>query len=212
MWSKVMVPVGETKMSISDMTVSAHTRSQSANRIRPPEPLRAEAQSSHTDARFPTNLVSVARVMPSLGEGAKMSNSDMTTQTPVKYQQLPRQPAQGRVAPRRQGPRVPFAHWGLWAPSLLCATHAVSRVLLLLAVGSLSLWDASQGVLSQHPLTPGRFWGRRPSCTFHHCTGQVATDPQSPKGGSQRACPPGVPTPRLLGKSKEWRCFSSRPC
>ena len=46
--------------------------------------------------------------------------------------------------------------------------------------------------------------------SVRHCTGQVATDPQSPKGGSQRACPLGVPTPRLLGVSQRWRCSSSR--
>ena len=33
----------------------------------------------------------------------------------------------GATTPGSSGP-FPFAHWGLWAPSLLCATHAVSRV------------------------------------------------------------------------------------
>ena len=47
--------------------------------------------------------------------------------------------------------------------------------------------------------------GSPPFGTVNHCTEQVATDPQSPKGGSQRACPLGVPTPRLLGVVKEWR-------
>ena len=166
-----------------------------ANRIRPPEPLRAEAQSSpypHTDARFPTNLVSVARVMPSLGGGAKMSNSDITIQTPVKYQQLPRQAA----TPGSLGPltfvRYPRCFerspsFGSWvAFSLGCQPGSCES----------APFDAWVAAL----------------CTFHHCTVQVATDPQSPKGGSQRACPLGVPTPQLLGESKEWRCFSSRPC
>ena len=40
--------------------------------------------------------------------------------------------------------------------------------------------------------------------------GRRATDPQSPKGGSQRACThEGCPTPRLLGASKRWCCFGS---
>ena len=42
-------------------------------------------------------------------------------------------------------------------PSFLCATHAVLRVLLLAAVGTRSLWVASPIVMSQPPLTPGRF-------------------------------------------------------
>ena len=53
-------------------------------------------------------------------------------------------------------------------------------------------------------------FGSPPLRTVRHCTGQVATDPQSPKGGSQRACPLGVPTPRLLGVAQRWRCLSSR--
>ena len=208
-------------MSISGMTISTWTPSQhacraqkgphSANGIRPPDPRRAEAQSSpypHTDTHFPRNLVSVARVMPSLGEGAKMSNSDMTTQTPVKYQQLPRQPAQRRVAARRQGPRVPSpSHTGVFGPPPFCAPPTLFREFSF-------FWQLGRflfpGVLSQSPLTP--VLGSPPFRLVHHCTGQEATDPQFPKGGSQRACPPGVPTPRLLGDTKEWRCLSSGPC
>ena len=32
-------------------------------------------------------------------------------------------------------------------------------------------------------------FGSTPFRTVRHCTGQVATDPQSPEGGSQGACP-----------------------
>ena len=111
------------------------------------------------------------------------------------------------VAPRRQGPWVPFpfAHWGLWAPSLLCNTHAGSRVPLCVAVRIAFSLGCQHGSYESAPFFAWSVLGSPPSSTIHHCTGQVATDPQSPKGGSQRACPLGVPTPRLLGVSKEWR-------
>ena len=79
---------------------------------------------------------------------------------------------------------------GSWAPSLLrtVATHAVFRVPLSVAVRKLSLWVASPGVLSQPPSSLGRFLGRRPFLRSTVAGWQEATDPQSPKGGSQRAC------------------------
>ena len=106
-----------------------------------------------------------------------------------------------------------FAHWGPWPPFLCSdATHAGSRVPL--PCGS---WDAVS--LGCQPGSHGSalfdawsVFGSPPFRLDHHCTEQEATDPESPKGGSQRACPPGVPTPRLLGDSKEWRCLSNRPC
>ena len=61
------------------------------------------------------------------------------------------------------------------------------RVLVFAAVGSRSLWVASPGVMSQ-PLCAWSVLGSPPLCTVRHCTGQVATDPQYPEGGSQRAC------------------------
>ena len=86
--------------------------------------------------------------------------ADARDRPPVSRQQLPRQSAAGSGAttPGSSGP-FPFAHWGLWAPSLLCTddTHAVSRVFLLLAVWSLSLRDVSPGVMSQPPFSLGRF-------------------------------------------------------
>ena len=100
---------------------------------------------------------------------------------------------------------LPIRELGLWAPLPFVRyprwqeSTCWSRV----AVRKLSLWVASLGDMSQPPLTPGRFLGRRPLSSFRHCTGQVATDPRSPKGGSQRGCPLGVPTPRLLGVAKE---------
>ena len=96
---------------------------------------------------------------------------------------------------------------GLRVPSLqsaLTQTTLVVRVFLL-AVGKRSLWDASPGVMSQPPVSLGRFSGRRPCARSAIARWQEATDPQSPKGGSQRACPLGVPTLRLLGVDKEWR-------
>ena len=42
--------------------------------------------------------------------------------------------------------------------------------------------------MSQPPLSLGRFLGRRPFVRSTIARWQEATDPQSPKGGSQRAC------------------------
>ena len=120
--------------------------------------------------------------------------------------------AQSGVVPRRQGPWVPSTNWGLWGPFPWCNTHAGKRV----PFGhEWQLGRSLFGMPARVPVVPIVAWsvlGSPPFSTFHHCTEQVATDPQSPKGGSQRACPLGVPTPRLLGVSQEWRCFSSRPC
>ena len=95
---------------------------------------------------------------------------------------LPRQPAAANGA-TTPGFSVPF-------PSeCVDAAHAGSRVPLSVSwqlPRSLSLRDASSGSESS---PPGWFSGRRPFARSRHCTGQVATDPQSPKGGSQRACP-----------------------
>ena len=59
----------------------------------------------------------------------------------------------------------------------------------------------------------GRLGGFRvaaPSALTTIARWQEATDPQSPEGGSKRACTHGeVPTPRLLGDSKRWCCFGS---
>ena len=124
-----------------------------------------------------------------------------TLKTLPAYQQLPRQSAAASGAlgslPLHAlgslGP-FPFVRYPRWQESTFW-----SRV----AVRKLSLWVASLGDMSQPPASLGRFLGRRPFSTVHHCTGQVATDPRSPKGGSQRACPLGAPTPRLLGVAKE---------
>ena len=118
------------------------------------------------------------------------------------------------VAPRRQGPWVPPLHaLGVFGhPSLVCNTHVVLRVPLG------HEWQLGRSLFGLParvrvvPFVTRSVLGSTPLSTFHHCTGQVATDPQSPKGGSQRACPQGVPTPRLLGVTQEWRCFSSRLC
>ena len=69
------------------------------------------------------------------------------------------------------------------------ATHAISRVALfsVSAVRELSLWVASPGVRSQPHLSIGRFLGRRPFVRSTIARGRVTTDPQSPKGGSQRS-------------------------
>ena len=57
-----------------------------------------------------------------------------------------------------------------------------------MAVGPLSLWVATPGVLSQLPASLGRLEGRLPFLRSTIATWQEATDPQSPEGSSQRAC------------------------
>ena len=61
-----------------------------------------------------------------------------------------------------------------------------------MAVGPLSLWVASPGVLNQPPVSLGRFLGRRPFVRSTIARWQEATDPQSLEGGSQRACQHGL--------------------
>ena len=58
--------------------------------------------------------------------------------------------------------------------------------------------------MSQPPVSLGRFSGRRPLRTVSHCTGQVATDPQSPREVVSGPAQLGVPTPRLLGFTERW--------
>ena len=121
------------------------------------------------------------------------------------------------MAPQRP---LLLAQRGSWVNSLLCTddTHAVSsdatRADLRVphCFGSLVAFSSGcqPGSYESAPFFAWSVLGSPPFCTVHHCTGQVATDPQSPKGGSQRACPLGVPTPRLLGDSQRWRCLSSR--
>ena len=55
----------------------------------------------------------------------------------------------------------------------------------MVAVRPHSLRDASPGSESS---PPGRFSGRRPRARSAIARWQEATDPQSPEGGSQRAC------------------------
>ena len=96
------------------------------------------------------------------------------------------------VAPRRQGPWVPApSYTGVFGLPPFCALIPPTlflEYLFSLAVGPISLWVASPGVLSQPPASLGRFWGRRPFVRSTIARWQEATDPQSPEGGSQRAC------------------------
>ena len=74
------------------------------------------------------------------------------------------------VAPRRQGSRVPSPR-----------TQVASRVPPF----------AGRFFGSPPLVLLGRFWGRRPFVRSTIARWQKATDPQSPKGGSQRACQHG---------------------
>ena len=99
------------------------------------------------------------------------------------------------VAPRRQGPWVPSPRTlGSLGPLPSCAVMPPTQFrefFFPVAVGPLSLWVVSPGVLSQPPASLGRFWGRRPFVRSTIARWQEATDPQSPEGGCQRACTHG---------------------
>ena len=86
---------------------------------------------------------------------------------------------QQQMAPRRRGSRVPSLRSVLLQPTLIREYH------LFLAVRPQSLRDASPGSESS-PL--GRSLGRRPCARSAIVRWEEATDPQSPEGGSQRAC------------------------
>ena len=102
---------------------------------------------------------------------------------------------QKTVAPRRQGPWVPspftLVSLGPLPSCALMPPTLFREFLFSVAVGPLSLWVASPGVLSQPPASLGRFPGRRPFVRSTIAWWQEATDPQSPEGGSQRACTHG---------------------
>ena len=58
--------------------------------------------------------------------------------------------------------------------------------------------------MSEPPASDGRFLGRRSLVRSTIARWQEATDPQSPEGGSQRACHTEGAHPWPLGDSKEW--------
>ena len=104
---------------------------------------------------------------------------------------------------RQQVPRHPAAASGAATPG----SHPLHTLGSLGPLPFLQYprWFESAPGVRVVPFFAWSVLGSPPFCAFHHCTGQVATDPQSSKGGSQRACPLGVPTRRLLGVEKEWR-------
>ena len=59
--------------------------------------------------------------------------------------------------------------WTVPLPCVQCPRWFESTSWSGLAVRPLSLWVASPGVLSQPPASLGRFLGRRPFSSFHHC-------------------------------------------
>ena len=101
------------------------------------------------------------------------------TFTTCRYQKLPRQLAETSGAAT---PGISFRP--------LCAVMTptlISVYFLTVAVGSHALWGASPGVMSEPPASLVGFWVAALSRSTTD-RWQEATDPQSPEGGSQRAC------------------------
>ena len=98
---------------------------------------------------------------------------------------------QQQVAPRRQGLWVPsLSRDGVFGAPLLGATPTLVREFLFRRkwqLGRFPLRDASQGS-EPSPPSDGRFQGRRTLVRSTIVRWQEGTDPQSPEGGSQRAC------------------------
>ena len=99
---------------------------------------------------------------------------------------LPRQPvtANGATTPGFSGPFP--SHSGVFGPPPLFVRCSPRCFESTLTVGSLG---RQPGSFESAPFVAWSVFGSPPFRTVRHCTGQVATDPQSPKGGSQRACP-----------------------
>ena len=110
---------------------------------------------------------------------------------------------QQAVAPRRQGPRVPSpSHTGVFGPPPFCAlmTPTLFREFSFFWQFGRFLFGMPARSYESAPFFAWSVLGSPPSCTFHHCTGQVATDPQSLEGGSQRACPTRGAHPTASGR------------
>ena len=108
------------------------------------------------------------------------------------------------VAPRRQGPWVPSpSRTGVFGPPpLVVSPTLVREYLITVTSGS---WVAfslgcQPGSYESAPCVTWTVFGTPPLRTVSHCTGQVATDPQSPRGGSQRACPTRGAHPTASGR------------
>ena len=108
---------------------------------------------------------------------------------------------------------LPLHALGLWVPSFLCTAHAGSRVPLG------HEWQSGRSLFEVPARGPSRLLHHKAGsrvAALLHCpplSGGRRPLTQSPRReavsgpATQR-----VPTPRLLGVSEEWRCFSSRPC
>ena len=110
---------------------------------------------------------------------------------------------QRQMAPRRRGSRVPsLCTVGSLGPRPFshAAVRAGSRVLRLVAVLASFSLGCQPGSYESAPCVTWSVFGSPPLRTVRHCTGQVATDPQSPKGGSQRACPTRGAHPTASGR------------
>ena len=116
---------------------------------------------------------------------------------------LPRQSAtaNGATTPGFSGP-FPL-HSGVFGPPPLfarCSPRWFESTLFGGSLGLVLFGLPARGVMSQPPVTLGRFSGRRPYARSTIARRQEATDPQSPKGGSQRACPTRGAHPTASGR------------
>ena len=142
----------------------------------------------HVELRRLTHRVYHRRPSAKVRDGQQ--NMEDAQVEPVHHACSCRDNLQQPVAPRRQGSRGPSpSRTGVFgSPPLGAIPTLVREYLLDTSLAAFSL-GCQPGSYESAPCVTWSVIGTPPLRTVSHCTGQVATDPQSPKGGSQRACP-----------------------
>ena len=112
----------------------------------------------------------------------------------VSHLRLPRQlaSANGATTPGFSGPFP--SQCVLLQPTLIREYLFVCGSWVAFSLG------CQPGSSESAPCVTWSVFGSPPLRTVRHCTGQVATDPQSPMGGSQRACPTRGAHPTASGR------------